>query len=402
MTTITLRLLETPDEFHLPNVRCVVTTNNESWPGLAERCAEHGLALLTLLYDQPLEPESEGVWQGPAGGHILQTSGTTGDYKMVLYDSATEEAVLRWSTDGDADTMFNLLAYPTWTVAGYIIPLGVWWLGGGLIIHQKRAPHEALRDLRSTHVIMLPHYLKQVLAAPEGSFPRNDKLLFYISGGTVTRSEVAEAQRRISPHIVNRIGSTEAGSIASTPLLEPDDHRWHIIQAGRTVEIVDEDDRPVPVGQTGRLRIATAGGPAAYFNNREATMAFFRDGYFYPGDLAVAREDGRIALQGRVTDVINVNGRKMSPVLIEDIVREEFNLSDVCIFSAQDEYGEEQFYAVVESDRLPAAEVRASIERRFGDLMLNVRHLPSLPRTPTGKVIRNQVREQVLVKESGR
>ena len=97
------------------------------------------------------------------------------------------------------------------------------------------------------------------------------------------------------------------------------------------VEIVDESDRLVPTGKIGRVRVSTAGGPTSYLNDEAATRAFFKDGFFYSGDLAVMRSDGRMALQGRFTDVINVRGAKISPAPIEDRLGELFgSAASVC------------------------------------------------------------------------
>ena len=118
----------------------------------------------------------------------------------------------------------------------------------------------------------------------------------------MTQAEVDQAKARITKRLFNWLASTEVGCIASTHLETPDDHRWQRLAPGHVVEIVDEFDRPVPVGEIGRVRISTAGGPTNYLNDEPATRDFFKDSFFYPGDLAVIRSDGRMALQGRLTE----------------------------------------------------------------------------------------------------
>src|SRR5262249_55570782 len=157
-----------------------------------------------------------------------------------------------------------------------------------------------------------------ILAQPEDAFPFSAVSEVGIGGGTITQREIDEAKRRIAPVLSNGLGATESHTIAITPIETPDDHRWHIPDPTSTVGIVDDDGRPVPCGEVGRLRVATDGGPTSYLGDEEATRTFFQDGFFYTGDLAIMREDGRIALMGRFTDVINVNGHKLQPAPIED------------------------------------------------------------------------------------
>ena len=166
--------------------------------------------------------------------------------------------------------------------------------------------------------MLVPAVLATILAAPADAFPRNDTMQLAVGGGAMTRTQVEQAKARITPRLFNWLASTEAGSIAFTPVDTPEDHKWQRLVPGRVVEIVDESDRPVPTGEIGRVRVGTEGGPTGYLNDEAATRAFFKDGFFYPGDLAVMRSDGRMALQGRVTDIINVRGDKISPAPIED------------------------------------------------------------------------------------
>ncbi|HEX8535329.1 MAG TPA: class I adenylate-forming enzyme family protein [Allosphingosinicella sp.] len=397
LTTIAIRSAASVGELPLPNVRCVVTMPSEDWPGLPQRCAEAGYSLLSLMPGQG----AAGTADAPRlrdGGHILTTSGTTGTSKMVLYDAAAEAGAMRWLSKFDGDTMYHIFDFGAWTAAAFLGPSAVWQAGGGVIVSGGTEVHEALRHPGGTDAIMLPHLLSRILAAPEGSFPCNEKLCLYLSGGTVTMTQLEEAKRRITPTVINRLASTEVGGIASTLLESPEDHKWHRLVPERGVEIVDDDDAPVPVGQVGQMRIPTFDGPSGYYNDPDATRRFFRHGYFYSGDLAVAREDGRIALQGRVTEVLNVQGSKIPPAPIEEQIREEFGFSAVCLFSTQDDQGEEQVFAVVESEKAPVHPIQLRIGGRVEEVELKVCHMPAMPRTSTGKVIREEVRRQALAR----
>jgi len=137
-----------------------------------------------------------------------------------------------------------------------------------------------------------------------------------------------------------------------------------------------------------------------------ATKNHFKDGYFYPGDLAIARSDGRIALQGRSTDIINVLGRKIFPGPVEDHLCESLDVSGACLFSMQNRNGEEELYVAIETavpisdERLRAALDGALKVRAYP--RANVFYFPSLPRNPMGKVLRQAVRDGITAHLSRR
>ena len=92
---------------------------------------------------------------------------------------------------------------------------------------------------------------------------------------------------------------------------------------------------------------------------------FFRDGYFYPGDLGVVSPDGRLALHGRVTDVVNVFGTKYAPGPIEEELQNALGAGGVCAFSLPRDDGEEVLHVVIESTRRSDDAKMAAVLRRL-------------------------------------
>jgi acyl-coenzyme A synthetase/AMP-(fatty) acid ligase len=331
----------------------------------------------------------------------LLTSGTTGAYKKVLMDVGFEPEFLRRRQAAIAvnqDTVANLFDFGAWTGLGYRAPMGVWLEGGTMAFSQRRPWHLALRRPGLASSPLLPAMLTGILAQPEGAFPRSETMELRIGGGTVTWAQVEEARARITPKVFNGLACTESHQIAMTPMHTPDDHRWHVLEPTTIVELVDELDQPVAMGGIGRLRVGSEGGPGGYFNDAAATEAFFKDGFFYPGDLAIMREDGRIALQGRATDVINVRGHKIWPAPIEDRLREALAVNAACLLSMQDNHGEEELHLVIETTspvdatRL-AAVLRAELHGFHG---VHVHSTPTLPRNANGKVLRQALTTQII------
>jgi len=218
-----------------------------------------------------------------------------------------------------------------------------------------------------------------------------------VAGGAMTRHQVEEAKARITPRLFNALASTEASIIAYTALETREDLRWHRLLPDRVIEVVSESGRHVSPGELGRVRVSTKDGPKAYLNDEFATKEHFRDGYFYSGDLAVTRSDGRIALQGRSTDVLNVQGHKILPGPIEEHLCEGLGVSGVCLVSMQNEHGEEELYVAIEAPKpIDAEPMRVALGGALEKFpRVHVRFLRSLPRNPMGKVLRQAVRAQV-------
>jgi len=395
LTTIAAYDADATVAFGLSGVRAIVTSQRESWPGLPQVSAALDGPLVDadaknappLAFDSATSP----------GGHILLTSGTTGAYKKVLIDPAFEAAYLRRRLRGNGinrNSVVGVSDFGPWTGVGYKSPAGTWLCGGTVVFSQARAPHLALMRPDLTDCTLLPALLAAVLAQPEGTFPYHARMRLGVTGGPMTQAQIDQARARISPVLINGLGATESNAIAVTVIETPDDHRWQIPCEG-VIQIVDENDRPLPPGRIGRLRIDTQDAPKSYLDDEEATRTFFKDGFFYPGDLAIRREDGRIALMGRVTDVINVSGQKISPLPIEERLREALDVTGVCLASLQDAAGEETLHALIETPSpITADALSAALGRELGGFPgVHVHFVPALPRNDAGKLLRHKVAE---------
>jgi len=403
LTTVAVSSATEIGELGLPNVRYIITTSFETWADLESLSTKLCIRLLSVSLDgESVLGLDTSVTPHQLGCHILRTSGTTGTYKMVLMSPAIDAVFLRRKVEVfgiKQDTVLSVFQFFPWTGPGYKWAASPWTVGGTTLIEQGRnPPYQALLRPGITHAVIVPAMLAAILAAPAGAFPRNDALQLAVGAGAMTRTLFERAKARITPHLFNYLVSTEADGIAFTPLETPDDLKWHRLVPGRAVEIVDDSDRPVSTGEIGRLRVSTAGGPTSYLNNEEATRAFFKDGFFYPGDLAVIRSDGRMALQGRVTDVINVQGDKIAPAPIEDRLCELLGVTGVCLCSMQNSSGEEEIHVVVETPTpIDTEKLIAAVKQELSGLhKARVHYVAALPRNEMGKVLRQAVRTQTI------
>ena len=417
LTTVSVPNAVQLGRLNLPNIRCVVFSPHENWPPLESVCLAMGVPLVSVTLDREsaldmhavVREQGRSASEFPSlpGGHILHTSGTTGDHKMVLMTPALDRLYLPRCTHNvglDQSSRLCIFDFPSWTGVGYRWGASTLMVGGTIVINQGRETYKGLLDLKATHAVVAPEMLARVLAAPPNALPRNPDLQLTVCAGSITHAQADQVRARLTPHIKNWLAATEVSAIAYTPLNQPEDLRWHRLIAGIEVEIVDEFDRAVPTGVTGRLRVACSNGIDGYIGDDAATQSFFRHGFFYPGDLAVLREDGRLALQGRLTSVINMAGHKISPEPIESRLMQTLGVSAVCLFSMQDESGEEELHVVIEAPQpVDAERLQAALASELQWFpRARIYCFNALARNEIGKILRMKVRAQVLARLQNR
>jgi acyl-coenzyme A synthetase/AMP-(fatty) acid ligase len=400
-TTVQIMAPAGLDELALEGRCFVVTPAGPGMPDLEAACARKGLDLVRLQ----VQGERElGLDAGPTvprtGAHLLRTSGTTGSYKLVLITPESDAVFIPRTANAvgmDQDTVLAAFNFPSWTGVGYRWVAAPWTVGGTTVLEQSRLPHRALARLKLTHALLVPSMLEQVLATPEGAVPRDEQLKLYVGGGAMTPAQIEAAKRRISPILFNLVASTESSLIACTPIRGPEDMRSHHIADGIRLEIVDDEHRPVPQGVVGRVRIWNPDGAKGYLNNPAATAECFRDGYFYPGDLGSIDAQGHLVLEGRVSDVLNIGGHKVAPFPIEQALGGKLGVP-VCLFATRSEQGQEELHVVLETEaEIDAGRVRALLERERKFVSdVKVHRVQRLARTELGKLVRREIRQQVL------
>ncbi len=344
------------------------------------------------------------------GGHISLTSGTTGRYKKVLVQhgsvgDTTAQRAERYSELGegyipeDANTVLNVFNMGLWSAGGYSRPLFVWSLRGAVVIQQTEDLERSFDWEGITHTMATPWYLSRLMALPEGAFPYRPNMQLIVVAGAVTPALARETLRRLTPRILINLSSTEAGGWARTILRSEEDLRWYRLDPRRRVEVVDDAGDPVPHGELGRVRVARRpDSPDQYLNDPDSTAAFFSsDGWFYPGDLGVLDGAGRLALYGRTSDIVHIDGVKYPAEPWERAIQEALECEAVCVLSGNWSAGEEQLHVFIETRRpIPAHQIAAALRATLSGFAETQAHVvDSLPRTGTGKVRRIALAQQL-------
>jgi acyl-coenzyme A synthetase/AMP-(fatty) acid ligase len=340
------------------------------------------------------------------------TSGTTGGFKLVLMNppqtyGGQEMAHFRTldsvAQPADPSLCINYLNLGIWTAGGYGGPIIAWDRGGTAVFHQGPAAERSLAVPGVNFALVTPAYLTQLLAAPQSVLPRNDNLTLAIAGGALSMPLANRVKARLTNRIVTTLGATETGGWAMTPVETEEDLRWHRLMPHRVVEVVDEDDRPLAPGQLGQVRVLIDNGVSGYMNDAEATARFFRDGWFYSGDLGVLDGNGRLALSGRITDILNVLGDKIPSGPLEEAFQALLDLDGVCLLTQTNADGGEGLHIVLETSapigegRLREAATKAL--HGFPEIAIHYHFTPTFPRNAMGKVQRFRLLQQLKARQ---
>jgi cyclohexanecarboxylate-CoA ligase len=167
------------------------------------------------------------------------------------------------------------------------------------------------------------------------------------------------------------------------------------------LRIVDEDLRPVPDGQEGRLQ---ARGPSIILGYRDQPAltrdAETPDGWFETGDLGLRTPEGGIRITGRSKDIIVRGGQNVPVVEVENVLVQHERVREIAVVAYPDERLGERGCAVVVPDGEPptlddlkACLDRAGVARQFWPERLEI--TDGMPRTPSGKIKKYVLRQLV-------
>lgn len=332
--------------------------------------------------------------ESPDAVRIVFSSGTTGTPNAIPLTrramSAFDGALETWF-QGDPFLVLMDLATP-WGFGGFYLSVQ----GGRPFLSSGGATQAGLvRLVDENSVTSLkgsPAQVSALVAELESqgrSLPTVESVWV---GGTVMPPGVAERARRVFDGcaIECMYGSTEAtiATVKSYSSDDPSDAGQPV--DGSDLEVVDEWDRPVPVGRAGRIRHRSAAMVDGYLGDPDSTARAFRDGWFYPGDLGILRADGGLTLTGRESEVLNAGGVKVDPTRIDLVALGLAGVRDACAFEHVSATGLREIgLAVVADHDLDSDQLVAGLRTELGVAAPRlVVRIDAVPRNAMGKAMR--------------
>ncbi|XP_042468711.1 probable CoA ligase CCL9 [Zingiber officinale] len=236
-------------------------------------------------------------------------------------------------------------------------------------------------------------------ARPEPAYP---KLRFIRSCSASLAPAILEhLEAAFGAPVLEAYAMTEAShQMASNPLPEDGPRTPGAVgpPAGLEMAILDEEGCRRPAGEPGEVCIRGLNVTKGYKNNPEANKAAFAFGWFHTGDVGFLDSDGYLHLVGRIKELINRGGEKISPIEVDAVLLEHPNIAQAVAFGVPDDkYGEEINCAVIPRDgaEVDESEVVSHCRKNLAAFKVPKRVFitDSLPKTATGKIQRRVVAE---------
>ena len=395
LNTISVNSLATAQSLSISDVACIIVTQTEAPVRNLTAIATSGTKVVTVPASILSIKDADELLTiphdvRPFGGHILYTSGTTGTYKKLMMSGEHEDRRNRTRAQSyslDSNAIYHGTDFGLWTGNGFKTPSAIWYAGGCVVLDQREERFENFFLHSVTFAKFTPGMLKELLQARAPSALPIDEFALSVGGGFLSIALAEQAIQKLTDRLTVNYSSTEINSVwLRSRFKTKDDLHWLVPTDERLVQIVDASGGDCPNDQEGELRILLSDIDChQYLDDEKASARVFRDGFFYPGDMAVRREDGRIRILGRTADVVILDGQKVAAAPIEQAIQRYLGVDEVCLFSGLTEQGHEGVIVAIQSDRgiarsqltaaarefIPAEIVRFSIRKEF-------------PRTETG------------------
>ena len=336
---------------------------------------------------------------------ILHTSGTTSRPKRVPLSHTN----LMVSADNVAATYrlspedVSLCVMPLFHVHGLVASTLATLLTGGTVVAPERfnalSFWPTAKEHRATWFSAVPTIHQMLLArSKRGSRPAGAEQIRFIRScsAALAPQVMADMEERFGVPVLEAYGMTEAAhQMASNPL-PPGERKPGSVGCGTgvTIGILDKHGDLLPAGTIGEVSIKGPNVFSGYESNPEANAEAFTNGWFRTGDQGLLDDTGYLSLVGRIKELINRGGEKISPREVDEVLLAHPAVAEAVCFGLPDRvYGEEVAAAVVLEGDASTAELIAHCRSSLSDFKCpkSIYIVDAIPRTVTGKIQRRNV-----------
>ncbi|MFL5279222.1 MAG: fatty acyl-CoA synthetase [Myxococcales bacterium] len=379
-------------------------------PGEDGGTAPAGMLSFDALVSEKSRPPEADI-DGRSLAQIIYTSGTESLPKGAML---THEALL-WEyvscvVEGEIAPSDRLLhALPLYHCAQLDVFLGPQvYVGATGVVTGKPTPDNILALLEKhgcNSFFAPPSIWIALLRSP--AFEKTDlsRLSKGYYGASIMPVAVLEEIGRRLPNVRlwNFYGQTEIAPLAT--VLKPEDQVRKAGSAGRAVlnvetRVVDDGMNDVRSGEVGEIVHRSPQLLKGYFNDEARTAAAFEGGWFHSGDLATVDEEGYITVVDRKKDMIKSGGENVASREVEEKIYQHPAVSEVAVVGLPDPYWVEAVTAVVvvkSGNSLDEAALIEHCKSRMAPFKVPKRvvFLESLPKNPSGKLLKRELRARL-------
>jgi oxalate---CoA ligase len=365
-----------------------------------------GAGYFTL--DTQAMPKASPALPGPAQAAdvalVLHTSGTTSRPKIVplsqrnVCASAKNIAATTHFTKADRGLNVMPLFHIHGLIAGILAPLSkgsqVYCTPG----FNALKFFALMAEVKPTWYTAVPTMHQAILsrAASNAETITNVPLRFIRSSSSSLPPQVlAELETTFKAPVIEAYGMTEAAHQMACNPLPPGKRKPGMVglAAGPEVAIMNDEGKLLAVGDIGEIVIRGDNVTAGYENNPKANAEGFTNGWFRTGDQGMMDAEGYIALTGRLKEIINRGGEKISPREVDEVLMDHPSVAQVVCFGIpHDKLGEEVGAAVVLREGTTATEkdLRDFTTKRLAAFKVpsKILFMDEIPKGATGKLQR--------------
>lgn len=346
---------------------------------------------------------------------IQYTSGTTGTpkgaaltHRNLLANAAQARSWVPSITRGDGCVVYAVL--PMFHAYGLTLCLTfAMSMGARLVLFPKFDPDLVLEVTKrhpATFLPLVPPIADRLLARAEETDVSLEGTKIAISGAMALSDDlVVPFEEASGGYLVEGYGLSECSPVLmANPVA---DNRVAgtvgLPLPGTECRVVDRDEptRDVEPGSPGELLVRGPQVFAGYYGKPEETEAVFVDGWFRSGDIVTIDDAGFVRIVDRIKELIITGGFNVAPTEVESVLRQHPDVADAAVVGLPSARSGEEVVAAVVLDADANADVEAI--REFARGILTPYKVPrrlfvvdELPKSLIGKVLRRQVREQLL------
>ena len=345
---------------------------------------------------------------------LYYTSGTTGLAKGIVHAHRYLLAHNEFELCHEVREGERFHGMGEWAWAAGIAPLlGPWRLGATQLVYQREGgfePHKQL-DFLSRHeasnVFATPTAIRSMMGIGDAGerYPQSFRVV--CSAGEPLNPEAIRWFRdQYGVTVLDYYGLTESYPLCGNfPWMEVREGSMGRPLPGWDVQILDEDEKPVPRGERGEICLRARSNPhwpLGYWRQPAASEETFGGEWFHSKDAAREDEDGYVWYEGRADDVIIAAGYRIGPFEVESVCLEHPAVAEAAAVASPDERRGSVVKAFVvladgheSSDEL-AEEIKAFVRGRLSAYAYprRVEFVDSLPKTLTGKIRRIELRQE--------
>ncbi|KAK0720909.1 AMP-binding enzyme [Lasiosphaeris hirsuta] len=337
---------------------------------------------------------------------VLHTSGTTSRPKVVPLSHRNLTRTMKniqatyQLTPQDRTMLVMPLFHVHGLVCGLLAPLST---GGSLIVPSKFSATDFWRDFTtySANWYTAVPTIHQILLRHPTPIPLPPIRFIRSCSSPLSPTVFHALEDTYKAPVLEAYAMTEAAHQMTSNPLPPAQRKPGTVGLGQGVEVVilDEAGAKVPQGSEGEICIKGENVTSGYLNNAAANAtAYTADGYFRTGDQGKLDRDGYVEITGRIKELINKGGEKISPIELDNVLARHPAIGEAVSFAVPDElFGQEVGVAVVlkPGKTLTQDELRGWVGDKLAKFKVpkQVYFTDVMPKTATGKIQRRIVAE---------